>query len=186
MEDGRKQAFRTEKSFMADCMGFSMMEIILVIAIAGILVTASVSLFGHIRYANTKKTVEEISFTLGKQQVSSMSRADKQILYIYRAGNDYYMRSLTAKQINDAGGSASSLLDASGTKIGSGSIEILASKGGTEFAVSGNTDDTCIKVVYKRSGTYDNAETNIDRIIVRGNADHTITLLQSTGKYMVD
>ena len=56
--------------------GVTLVEIILVIAIIGILAGKTVMVIGHLRYADTEKAVKTVDSSLDKLQVQTMSKAD--------------------------------------------------------------------------------------------------------------
>lgn len=172
-----------------DNRGFSMVELVVVIAIVGILAGISVTMYGQVTYANTKKTVEEVSDMLDRQRITSMSRKETQYLYIYHLSDGYYMKML----VDDGSGTVpvldslnTSLLDEDGTRISSNGISIYKDTESNSTLVTG---DTIIRIVFRRSGVFDtNADsgTNVSRIIFVGSGTHTITLIKETGKHLTD
>ena len=55
--------------------GITLVEIIIVIAIIGILASTSVMMIGHLHYANTQKVVRTLDSSLDALQVRTMSKA---------------------------------------------------------------------------------------------------------------
>ena len=167
--------------------GMSLVEIIIVIAIVGILAAASVSMAGNIKYANTQKAVESIEDKLDNLQVTTMSKASKQYLYIYRKGGNYYAKVSTTATTN----SNDSLFDDQGTKLSNSSLTIYYAKdNGSKTMVDSSH---FIRICYNRAGAfyYPDANsttlgTNCDKIYVKGSREYTITLVEETGKHYVE
>ena len=167
-----------------DQKGMSLVEIILVIALVGILAGTSVSMIGYVHYANTKKTVEAVDAALDKQQVNAMSKAGKSYLYIYKLSDGYYMKQLTDELTTFDG----TKLDTNGKKLSGNGTEIyLESESGT--LVDGSS---FVRICYKKTGIFDKEVlvdgtecTNVEKIVVKGNGTYTITLVEETGKHPI-
>lgn len=163
-----------------------MVELIVVIAIIGILSGASVTYFGHMRYAKTEKAVETVSDMLDRQRIVSMSRQGISYLYIYRRDDGYYMKAtdswLTAY--------SSAVLGSGGTKICDNTISVqMVDATGNQTELEKERD--IIRVVFKRSGALntengDSAGTNVSQIVFIGSGTHSIRLFEETGKHTVD
>ena len=148
--------------------GVTLVEIILVIAIIGILASTSVMLIGHLRYADTEKAVKAVDSSLDKLQVQTMSKADTPYLYIYHLSDGCYM-----KIMND-----------DVTSFDSSKFDNIykESKSGTK--VDGNN---FIKVVYKKSAAFDTdtGKTNVTNIVIDGVGTYTVRLIGETGKHFI-
>lgn len=167
-----------------DQRGFSMVELVVVIAIIGVLVGASVSLLGYLRYANNQKAVETVSDMLNRMRITSMSRQGPQYLYIYRLSDGYYMK-LTDVLLDTYDDAA---LGSDGTKICSSGIAIsMNMTGGTPTDLQ--IQNQVIRIVYKRNGVLnDNTAaggSNADQIIFTSNTTYTIRIYTSTGKHAI-
>ncbi len=160
--------------------GVTLVEIILVIAIIGILAGTTVMVIGHLRYADTEKAVKTVDSSLDKLQVQTMSKADTPYLYIYHLSDGYYL-----KIMNDNVNSFDTLkFDKKGVKIANNRVDIYKeSKTGTK--VTGNT---FIKVVYKKSAAFDKGTgmTNVSKIVIDGVGTYTVKLIEDTGKHFVE
>lgn len=165
--------------------GMTLVEIILVIAVIGIMAGASVSMIGQVHYANTKKAAEAVGTALDKQQLLTMSKEGKPYLYIYKRSDGYYIKQLDeCLTAFDA-----AKLDADGTKLSGNGTEIyLESETGTLLEGNG-----FIRIRYKKSGVFDKdtasdgtAYTNVEKIVVKGTGTYTITLVEETGKHPVE
>lgn len=74
-----------EERVRKDQGGFSLVEVIIVIALMAVLAGSSVAMVGHIRYANTKKVAEEVDQALSRLRLETISRnGGRQVLFIYR------------------------------------------------------------------------------------------------------
>lgn len=169
-----------------DHRGFSLVEIIVVIAIIGILTGASVSLFGHVRYANTEKAVETVSNMLDRQRITTMSQKDAQYLYIYHLDDGFYVM-ITNDWLNAYD---SSVLGSGGIKICSNSISVQGvDAAGNQSELEKESD--IIRVIFKRSGALntengDSKGTNVSKIVFIGSGTRTIRFFAETGKHTVD
>lgn len=167
--------------------GYSMIELIIVIAILAILSSGTFYTLNYIKYANTLKCAKEINFMIDKVKLEAMSKIDKPDLYIYKFGDNYYMK-------------ASSIiptLDETGIKIGGHGIDIY-------YQGSGETSDSLldaskiIRMGFSRStgaflnnGSPASPGTITDpvfynKIIIKGRKTHTITMYETTGKHEID
>ena len=83
----RKQTLRDHK-------GITLVEIIIVIAILGILASTVVGMLGHLHYADTQKVVKTLDTSLDALQVKTMSKTGQFYMYVYKSGGNYYVRTL--------------------------------------------------------------------------------------------
>lgn len=157
--------------------GVTLVEIILVLAIVGILASTSVLLLGHLHYADTEKAAKYIDSCMDKLQVQTISREQTPYLYIYHYNNGCYVKMLT----DDITSFDSTKFDGDGTKLAGDKVKIyMDSLGGTQ--VDGNT---FIKIAYNRSGEFDSTKTNVSSVVVDGVGTYTIKLVTDTGKHLV-
>lgn len=161
--------------------GFSLVELIVVIGIVGIVAGISVSLLGHLRHANHEKVVKSISGSLSKQQVQTMSKADKPRFYIYEADGEYYSLLSTTDL---ASYDSSVLTKTAGASLGSGYQIYSVNKSGTKTLVSGTN---FIKVEYKKDGSFgmDDATGCHAILIETPNITSRIQLIYVSGKHFV-
>lgn len=158
--------------------GFSLVEMIVTIAIIAILAGVSFSLLGHLKHANTEKTVQTVSMVLGKLQARTMSKSTKAYLYIYKISGSYYC---TVSTTNCTSFDAS-VMKADGNPLGSGMNIYGVDSTGNKTLIENNG---YIKVAYRRSGAFDTSNTNYAAINIAGNYSSTIKLIAETGKYIV-
>lgn len=165
------------KQKLRDQNGITLVEIIIVIAIIGILASTSVMMIGHLHYANTQKVVAALDSSLDKLQVTNMSKSGQYSLYVYKLSDGYYCRILADSTYAD------SQLSSDGTKLCNNTISIL---GGTNSpAVSNKVGDSgyVIRVSYTKAALFTN--TNVDRIEIDGVPHYTLELVKDTGKHFV-
>lgn len=161
--------------------GVTLVEIIIVIAIIGILAGGSVLLLGHLHYADTEKVVKTLDSSFNELQVKNMSKADTSYLYVYHLGNGYYFKILP----EDLADFDSSRLDSSGTRLSNNTIEIYGQdSSGAKITLKNTTN--FLKVTYTKSATFDTTATNVQQIVIDGVPEHTIRLVYDTGKHFVD
>lgn len=159
--------------------GVTLVEIILVIAIIGILASTLVMLIGHLRYADTENAVKTVDSSLDKLQVQTMSKADTPYLYIYHLSDGCYLKIMN----DDVTSFDSSKFDKKGVKLSNNRVDIyMESKSGTK--VDGNN---FIKVVYKKSAAFDTdtGKTNVTNIVIDGVGTYTVRLIGETGKHFI-
>ena len=70
--------------------GFSMIELIIVIAIIGIMTAMATLGFGYIQSGNVRAAANSIVADLSQMKYDAMSKQDKPFMYIYKVGGKYY------------------------------------------------------------------------------------------------
>ena len=145
--------------------GITLVEIIIVIAIIGILASTSVMMIGHLHYANTQKVVRTLDSSLDALQVRTMSKAGSSYLYIYKLDNGYYTRVLS----DNLGSFDDTKLTSDGTKLCNNTIKIRKD----------------IKIAYKKTAFYDDC-TNVNAIYIDGVPAYTIRLVKDTGRHFTE
>ena len=160
--------------------GVTLIEIIIVLAIIGILASASVLLIGHLHYADTERVINNIDTSMNELQIKNISKAEQSYLYIYHLSDGYYMRILS----DDLSSFDSSKLNGDGTKLSNNTIEIYGTDaGGSRVAIKGTAN--YIKVSYTKSGSFDSSRTNVKEIAIEGTPQQTLTLVFDTGKHFI-
>lgn len=169
----RKQTLRDHK-------GITLVEIIIVIAILGILASTVVGMLGHLHYADTQKVVKTLDTSLDALQVKTMSKTGQFYMYVYKSGGNYYVRTLQ----KDLDNFDSSVLNTDGTRLCNDTISIWKVSAAEEKIEV--KDMTYIKIAYTKSALFDTTNTNTDKIYIDGVPDYTLTLVKDTGKHFVN
>ena len=154
--------------------GITLVEIIIVIAIIGILASTSVMMIGHLHYANTQKVVRTLDSSLDALQVRTMSKAGSSYLYIYKLDNGYYTRVLSDTK-----------LTSDGTKLCNNTIKIRKDSSTGEELTEPGAGGTFIKIAYKKTAFYDDC-TNVNAIYIDGVPAYTIRLVKDTGRHFTE
>ncbi len=149
--------------------GFSMIEMIIVIAIMGIFTALATIGFGYLKSGNVKSAVKTVDSNLTKLKLDTMSKENKPYMCIYKVGSNYYMLCTTDTTISPNA--------KNGLKIGNGNVKI--SVGGTEL-----TGSSKIYIAFKKgSGAFANKVTlgGVDNNTVTTSSDSTIEMENSSG-----
>lgn len=157
--------------------GFSMIELIIVVAIIGIF-TGLVSIgFGYIQSGNIRSAAQTINSNLSKLKYDAMSKENKQYMYIYQYGNGYYFLCSDQEKASLSLGDGQLICNAScsitvdgGTPIGTDPMRIAYKKGSGGFDTSKSTitQDITIK---RNDGT---------------GTGYVVKLVTETGKHYVE
>lgn len=155
--------------------GFSMMELIVVIAIIGLFTgLASIGL-QYVQAGNVRSTAKTIDSNLTGLRLDTMRKADTPVMYLYKVGEDYYMLCTTdatvARDRNN------------GTHIGNANTKITI-----DGTVLGNTE---MKVKFKKSsGAFaDDSDARSSILVERSKGNGTsykIVLVPDTGKHYIE
>lgn len=166
------------KQKLRDQNGITLVEIIIVIAIVGILASTSVMMIGHLHYANTQKVVSALDSSLDKLQVTNMSKAGSYSMYVYKLSDGYYCRILA-----DSTYDASQLSD-DGTKLCNNSITIKGCSGNPVVSKEVGDSGYVIQVSYTKAALFAGS-TNVDAIEIDGVPHYSLKLVKDTGKHFV-
>lgn len=125
--------------------GFTMLELIIVIAILGIFTALTSLTFAYIRSGNVKSAAKTVDATLDTLRIETMSRFKTPKMYIYKYGDNYYMYcGYTAPDYNSA----------NGTKIGNNTVKISYGSPAKELAAG---DAGCVISYEKGNGVFSSA-----------------------------
>ncbi len=174
--------------------GFSLIELVITIAIMGIVVLISVNLNWMINKADLKSAAENIDTELSSLRSKTLSRGNEYMLRIKKDGDDCIAELLEKATVIGEDGS-----------LTEGDWEILESVKLKKVAVSGsdgagNTEameDGCVIEIQcsKSNGSYTRAEfiksdgvkVNINRInVTKGDRRKVIKLVIPTGRHYID
>lgn len=161
--------------------GFSMIELIIVVAIIGIFSTLAGMSLGYLKSGNVKSAARNIDATLSKLKLDTMKQNKQPVMYIYKKGNDYYMY-CTASSFTVPYGTGAAAV---GQKIGNQNVKIQSVSGGTKKVLD-NGD--CIEIKFnKGSGTF---ISDYSHIYVTNNEEsgikYDIEMIKETGKHFIN
>ncbi len=160
--------------------GFSVIEVIICLAIMAVLSTGAVSLASHIKYANTKKCVKLLNQELETARMTAMSKAGNWQLYVYRKedGIYYYL-------------SNSGLNKEKGEKVGGKKIHLYYKKKGETEQELTSVDSSLVQIQFSKNTGAFIAESGSCiyetlRVATVGTNGHVIKLIEVTGKHILD
>ena len=159
--------------------GFSMIELIIVVAIIGIFTGLASIGFGYIQSGNIRSAAQTLNSTLTQLKYDAMSKENKQYMYIYQAGNGYYF------MCSDKDASSLSFTTSNGQLLCNTNCTITVD-GGTSIGT------TPMKIAYKKgSGGFDTSKSTITQDITIKSSDGTgsyyvVHLVTETGKHYVE
>lgn len=151
--------------------GFSLVELIVVVAILAIISTASFSAIGYLNLANAEKCATKIDIGLGKLKTMNMSSGSATYMHLYRYNNGYYIAFSEDDTYTP---------DDKGELIGNSSVTVTC--GGSTLE---NNDVVSISV-RKKDGAYTVPDVPTYTITVTNEATRKITLVTNTGKHYRD
>ena len=161
-------------------LGYSLIELVVVMAIMAILTGASVSIIQYTTYANTKRCVNELNTTLDKLRADSLGKTDRPYLYVYNCDGTYYMTVTTEETINTS---------VKRKKLANTKVEFFYTRGGSESKL---TDGEYVKIGFTKSlGTYMNGASATDAKyynnfrIATSSSSTTIEMVELTGKHFI-
>lgn len=162
--------------FQKDQRGFSLIEMIITMAIIAIVAGLSINLISHIHVTSTEKVVKTMTSAMTKIQVNAMRKsvAEKPYLYVYLVGDTYYYLASAADP------STISFDASAGTELGSG-VKIYKNSISDGTLVTGTN---YIRISYKKDGSFVDGADNC--FFVKGAYTAKISLNQKTGKYFVE
>ena len=154
--------------------GITLVEIIIVIAIVGILASTAVMMIGHLHYADTQKVVKTLDSSLNELQVKTMSKTGDYYMYVYHLSDGYYVQILS----ENLSAFDASRLTTDGKKLSNNTISIC--QDGGELP-----EDGYMKIAYTKQATFDTTNTNVQTIRIDGVPEYSIQLVYDTGKHFV-
>lgn len=164
--------------------GFSLIEVIICMALVGILSVSAFSLSNHIKYANATKCVKVLNQKLEITRMTTMSKAGDWSIYIYKKSDGlyYYMSSDNI------------LREDKGSKLGSGKIHLYYTEKGSSEAELSEGTAAPVHIKFSRStGAF--LSTGISpgdskiyeqlRVASESSEGDVIELVEKTGKHIL-
>lgn len=172
--------------------GFTLIEILVVLAIMAILAASSAAGFSRISYANFKKVAGKVNNEISDCRAVCMSHAAPAYTYIYNRGGDIYLYSTTNGKMN-----ASDLSSANLERIASSDVTI-------SYVEANDATDTYktlsngefLEISFKLNGSFRTSAPNGEagnstkfykKIKIKKNngGSRIITMIQETGKHFM-
>lgn len=155
--------------------GFSLIEMIVVIAILAIMSAGAIGGFGYLSLANASKCVSRIDSGITVLKSKNMSEPSVTYMHLYNYGGNYYIRYSNSNSYTP---SASDYDE--GEMVGNNRLTV--SFDGTPI---GDGDSRTFSI-RKKDGAFTNTSDPVSAIQVKGQSTFTITLVSSTGKHYRD
>ncbi len=175
--------------------GFSLIELVVTIAVMGIVVLISVNLYDLIRSADTKSAAENINTTLSSLRSKSLAKANEFKMCVEMDANGNYTVAIYEKKITVApdGSSTEAWVVIESEKLGK-KVTITVSDGagaGAELDTQNSLEIQCSKsngsFIRSKCVKSDGTEFDIKQIrIAKGSATKTVKLIISTGRHYID
>lgn len=163
-----------------DNRGFSLIEIIVVLAILAILSTGCIYIYQSLGFANIKKTSVSINDSMSKARIYTMSKKDRQYLYLYQIDGKLYSMLSTDSGLSIGSGGGLNTTDGTGY---SGDIR-LSYKNNSGTLIDLNNDEWICISFHKSSGAFDSCYPEI--ILKSRNETSLIKCVKETGRHWVD
>lgn len=180
--------------------GFTLIEMIITVAISAILVGSAVAAFGYISAGNAKRSASRFNARLSTAQTETMMKKDPVYMYLYKDGkgpkvvlskNDYSSASALVGAVNAHTETV--------TEVGGSGVDVVAATetGSTDPAKTYTLSDisnNMIKIAFdKATGAYkcvNSGASGDSRFFVEirfsGRENYTVTLVQKTGKHVLN
>jgi len=173
---------------MKDNRGFSLVEMVIVVAIIAVLSSATIAGLGYIWGTNVRSCANELKTAIGKTQITTMGKTET-TLHIYKdaTSGDYYKQEYIVNGLSAAPSSEDP------QKIGSGLVDVQfrTFPSGTLISLSGGNS---LDIQFDRSSGAQKKMTAgagageyCDQIIVSfGSRKANVVLVPATGKVYID
>lgn len=171
--------------------GFTMVEMIITIAISAILVGTAVATFGYINSGNAKRSAARFNSKLNTAQTETMMLEKPTYLYLYKVSDGSVKCILLKDNCQTRNDLNSKLTGLTPTDVGGSGVSVRAKiEGGGTYTLG---DNNMIKVAFdKASGAYKTAnfgdDTNSDfynEIEFSGRQKFKVSLVKMTGKHVM-
>lgn len=152
--------------------GITLIEIIVVMAIVGILVGSSFVAIQYIQFGNTKKCVAKIEDELDRLLVETMSKKEKRYFYLFKTADGYFVtldkdkkrENLEQKEAIKVAGSPV-VIEADGQSI---------------------NEENMIKIGYQKEGGAFSNDAYCSQITIEGNGTYRLHLVKDTGLHYLE
>lgn len=165
---------------MLDKKGFSLIELIICIALMGILSVSAFSLASHIKFANSSRCIKVLNQKLEIARMTTMSKAGEWSFFVYRKSDGIYC------YLSSNG----TLEESKGTKLAGSKIHLYyTKKGGSEEELEESIASVMHIKFSKNTGAFlDNGSSCIYeqiRVAAESSKGDVIELVEKTGKHIL-
>lgn len=168
--------------------GFSLVELILVMAILAILTVVTYNNISYLSYANAKSCSQKINSTLERGRQFAMSKKDTPSYFLYKYNDSIYYKIAATDTIT---------VDANGVKLGNEELNLYYTTLNDTSEIKINNGD-CMKIEFKKSSgglkplpkiNPLDADNFYDAIVLKntdGVTRYIIHIISITGKHYVE
>lgn len=160
--------------------GFSMIELVITIAIMGILTGSFVAAAGYLKYANAKAGAKKINAELSELRIDTMSKMQTPYLYLYKIDSNTYMKVVSGDDSATVGGT----LDTNTTRVGNVKINVFYTDSSGEHQLGTSGSQIMIEMD-KSTGAFKSGYSSIRVASSDGKRSYTIKLVKTTGKHYI-
>lgn len=180
--------------------GFTLVEMIITIAIMAILAGVAAGSMSLITAGNAKKSSARFNSALNEAQVQTMSRVKPTYLYLYRASNGRIMVATSESDAADACKTIGEITAATRKEreVGDSTITVKYTQNSTEKTLG---DGEILRITYRKdSGAYDVGESGhtndfslapadrkfISEVKFEGKSSYKVKMVKETGRHYVE
>ncbi len=156
--------------------GFSMVELLIVIAVIAVLSVSSISAFGYLGMANASKCASEIDMSLSNLRSKNMAKSSSTYMYVYQYDDNYYV-----SYVEDTPGydPESFTPNGDGEQIANSSVTVSFD----DVPIDQDGEAFVYVSVRKKDGAYITAANPTSKFTISGQSSYNVVLVKNTGKH---